>query len=99
MSLPPIMEDLGDGEGDELFRDLQEEEEEELQFDDPEEGKERIEDDEEEKREEEEGGDCEVQVVTRSGPRANRSTLGGGQLLLTLQYMTSPVMRRQTSSD
>ena len=66
MSLPPIMEDLGDGEGDELFRDLHEEEEEELQFDDLEEGKEGIEDDEEEKEEEEEeeDSDGEVQVVT-----------------------------------
>ena len=69
MSFPPTMEDLGDDDDDnEFLRNPCEEEEEELQFDDPEGEEEVIEDDEEE------GGDNdgEVQVVTQSGPRANR---------------------------
>ena len=70
-----MVEDLGDDDNDdEFFGGPRKEEEEEFQIDDPEVEREVIEDD---KEEEEEDEDDEVQVVTRSGPRTNKSTPEG----------------------
>ena len=75
MTISPTVEDLDDdNDDDELLAGPHEEGEEEFQSNDPEMEGEVVEDDEDKGEEDEEE---KVQVVTRSGPQANRSTPKG----------------------
>ena len=84
MSLPPIVEDLGPDEDDtEFIRDPHDEEGGDIPFEDPEEEEnEDVEEDDEDDFDEgddddDDDDDDDVQVVTRSRPKASRSTPGG----------------------